>query len=114
MDAYEFDGGNLAISELTDVRSSGALTLYAGGSTDRYTRHVSEQLLQVSGSVTLRLFYDEGPEDVTLEEGDHYVVPAGLEHQFSNDSDDASVTLWRYDGDVLDVMDRLTDEYEPM
>lgn len=112
MDAYQLDNGIITVAEATPSRSIGTLTLHDGAELDRHNRPVDEQLLQVKGIGGLRIFYEDGPEEITLEEGEHFVVPAGLDHQHLNMGDGESVVMWRFDGDILDIIDDIRDDHD--
>lgn len=112
MDAYKLDNGVITVAKATQSQSIGTLALNEGAELDRHSRPVDEQLLQIEGTGGVRVFHENSSEEILLKEGDTYVIPDGQEHQHLNMGDGRSVVIWRFDGDILDVIDDISDDNE--
>lgn len=114
MEAYAFDEGVITVACCDEALSIGTLTLRGDASLEKHSRPVDEQLLQVEGTGALRLFDEDGREErtVTLDEGDTFHIPAGRQHAHVNPDGDESVVLWRFDGDIRDIIDDIREEHE--
>lgn len=107
MEAYRFDEGMITVACCNSDLSIGTLTLRGNESLERHSRPVDEELLQVRGTGALRLFDDNGDEErtVSLEEGDTFLIPADKQHQHLNPTGEESAVLWKFEGDIRDVIE---------
>ena len=71
----------------------------------KHNRPVREELIQICGTSKIKLFDGEGLEkEVVLHEGKKIVIPARQYHIHSNQENERSITLWQFEGDIVDVI----------
>lgn len=101
----KFAGGKLIISKTGKDFSAGMLHLMPIASLEKHNRPVDEQLAQVRGRCVMKLYDGEKFEEVELNEGDDLLIPARQFHMHTNPYDTDSVTAWRFDGDITEVIE---------
>jgi quercetin dioxygenase-like cupin family protein len=113
MEAYDLPDGVITVSHCTEDLSIGTLKLDPGAELDRHNRPVDEKLLQIQGSGGLRIFEDDGEErEVIFEEGDTFEIPADKDHQHINPSDEESIVIWKFEGDITGIIEDIREDFE--
>jgi gentisate 1,2-dioxygenase len=51
-------------------------------------------------------------QEVTLNENDTFTIPANQFHIHSNPTDEISVTMWKFEGDISEVIKKIREENE--
>lgn len=113
MKGYDLPDGVITVSYCDEDMSVGTLTLEPRKELDRHNRPVDEQLLQIKGKGGLRIFEENGEEkEVIFEEGDTFEIPANQDHQHINPSDEESIVMWKFEGDITEIIQDIRDEFE--
>lgn len=87
-------------------QTTGVLVLLPGAALTKHNRpNAIENLTQVSGKCLMTLF-DAGdkPSEIELNPGEGVRMPKGQWHIHANPYDEVSVTLFKAEGDILDIM----------
>lgn len=113
MEAYNLPEGVITISHCNRDLSIGTLTLDADKELDRHNRPVEEQLLHIKGRGGLRIFEGDGQErEVLFEEGDTFEIPANQDHQHINPGSGKSIVMWKFGGDITDIIQDIRSGFE--
>ncbi len=89
-------------------RSIGFLLLLPKQQLPKHNRPIEEWLVQTEGSSIIILYNNEVVEKkVVLRRGDSLKIPANQFHQHTNPTNKASLTSWRFDGDITDIINKL-------
>ena len=58
--------------------------------------------------------FDDGKfvKEVILNEGDKLVIPANQYHIHSNHSNEKSLTSWRFEGDIVDIIQNIRNNFK--
>lgn len=102
-ETYELPQGKITICFSNDKVSLGILELDPGKEMPEHSRPVDEHLLQLAGTSVLRL----GKRYTKLSEGDEFVIPANKSHIHSNSDNKTSLTLWKFEGDITDIINTI-------
>lgn len=112
MEAYNLPEGVITVSYCDKDLSIGTLTLEPGKELERHNRPVKEELLQIKGKGGLRIFEDGESREVIFEEGDTFEIPANKDHQHINPSGEESVVMWKFEGDIAEIVQDIRDKFE--
>jgi quercetin dioxygenase-like cupin family protein len=113
MEAYDLPDGIITVSHCREDLSIGTLKLDPRAKLDRHNRPVDEKLLQIQGSGGLRVFEDDGEErEIIFEEGDTFKIPAKKDHQHINPSDEESIVIWKFEGDITGIIEDIREDFE--
>lgn len=112
MELYNLPQGMISIAYCDENRCIGTLELAPGAALDKHNRPVEEQLIQLQGACVMKLFDGEDVEDVRLEEGDSLDIAANRFHAHTNPTDERSVTMWRFDGDIRGIIQDIREEFD--
>ena len=97
--------GEIIVSESSTDLSIGLLDLNPGKELAKHNRPVDEELLQVHGSCVMKLYESNGViKEVVLHKGESLTIPANQYHIHSNPTDGQSLTLWKFPGDITEVI----------
>lgn len=99
-----FSKGKIIITKTGKDFSTGLLHLHPKSSLEKHNRPVDEQLVQVYGTCVMRLFDGEEFKEIKLKEGDDLLIPANKYHMHTNPFNSDSITAWRFDGDITEVI----------
>lgn len=103
---YKLPQGKIVFSHTAKDLNTGVLCLDPHQELSKHNRPVTEQLLQLSGICVVKLFDDnELSTEVMLNENDALTIPAHQFHIHANPSGHISMTLWKFEGDVTNVME---------
>jgi quercetin dioxygenase-like cupin family protein len=89
--------------------TTGVMALPPGAKLPKHNRPKAfENLVQVSGKCLMKVFDDKDEStDHILEVGDTLRMEKGQFHIHSNPYDESSLTLFKAEGDITDIMDTL-------
>ncbi len=99
-----FAKGEIIISKTSKDFSTGLLHLFPKSSLEKHSRPVDEQLIQVYGTCVMRLYDGDKFKEIELKVGKDLLIPAKQFHMHTNPFDSDSITAWRFDGDITDVI----------
>lgn len=114
MELYDLPQGMIAVACCDENRCPGTLELDPHEGLEKHKRPVEEQLIQLHGSCVMKLFDGETVAEVRLDEGDTLDIPADTFHAATDPTDDPSVTMWRFDGDIRSIVEDIRDEFRPV
>jgi len=107
-ETYNIAQGKIMIAFSDKNLSVGLLLLNSNQELEKHNRPVLEQLYQVKGTSVMRLFNEDGiTKEVTLKEGDNLEIPANQFHQHTNPSGSESITLWKFEGDITEIIEAI-------
>lgn len=112
-ETYELPQGKIVFSHITKELSTGILALDPHRELPKHNRTVIEQLVQIVGTCVMQLF--DGNmlvQEVVLRESDTFTIPANQFHMHKNTTSEASVTMWKFEGDILEVIQNIRDGNE--
>ena len=102
---YKLPQGKIVISYSDKHLSIGLLQLKPHHELTKHNRPVTEQLVQVEGTCIMKLFEgDTLVQEVTLHENEALTIPAHQYHMHTNPTNNISVTLWKFEGDIAEVL----------
>ncbi|TAL48036.1 hypothetical protein EPN87_01560 [archaeon] len=104
-EVYEHEAGRIIIGHSDEELSIGLLILNPQSRYVRHNRPVKEQLTQAHGSCTMELIENGKQKSVVLNAGDTLEIPANQFHTHTNPNDETSVTMWKFEGDITQVID---------
>jgi len=108
---YQLPQGKIILSSITKDLSIGILCLNPRQELAKHNRPVTEQLVQVVGTCVMKIFDgDSLIKEVTLQENDTLTLPANQFHIHSNLTDQISVTMWKFEGNILEVIQKIRKE----
>ena len=111
---YEIPQGKIVVAHSGKKLSVGLLVLKSNQELDKHKRPVMEQLTQIKGKCKIRLMEGEELVDqVILKEGDQLEIPSSQFHVHSNPFDEESVTLWKFEGNIAEVIDGIRKNSDP-
>ena len=95
--------GKIYLGHSDEKQSVGYLELNPGKALDKHNRPVDEKLVQIKGTSTMKF----GEEEVILNKGDIIVIPANKFHVHANDSENVSITYWEFNGDIIEIINKI-------
>lgn len=110
---YELPKGKIAIAFCDESRSVGLLELEPKQDMPKHNRPVDEELVQIHGSCVVKLFEGGEPaREVELKECEKLIVPANQFHVHSNPAKERSITLWKFEGNVVGVIENIRNNFK--
>ena len=107
-EVYELPQGKIVLTSITKNLSTGVLYLNPHQELLKHNRPVTEQLLQVLGTCVIKLFDGElFTQEITLHENETLTIPANQFHVHKNPTNEASLTIWKFEGDILKVIQKI-------
>jgi quercetin dioxygenase-like cupin family protein len=107
-EVYELPQGKIVLTSITKNLSTGVLYLNPHQELLKHNRPVTEQLLQVLGTCIIKLFDGElFIQEITLHENETLTIPANQFHVHKNPTNEASLTIWKFEGDILKVIQKI-------
>ncbi len=105
---YNIQQGKILIAFSDKNLSVGTLELNPKQGLEKHNRPVLESLFQLKGSCVMKLFEDDGTaKEVVLKEGDSIDIPPSKYHIHSNPYDEISITFWKANGDISEIIDNI-------
>lgn len=112
---YKLTQGKIAFSYTTKNLNIGALCLNPHQELPKHNRPVTEELLQVAGTSLMKLFNgDTLIREITLHENDTLTIPANQFHIHTNPTNEISVTMWRFEGDITQVLEGIRKNHQKL
>lgn len=108
-EGYKLPQGKIFIGPCGRDLSFGFLELAPDSSLEEHSRPVDEELVQIEGESVITLFDGEETREIDLEKGDFVRIPENKSHVHGNRSSSRSLTLWKFEGDIRDVIENITD-----
>ena len=113
VEIYELPQGKITIIFSDKSLSVGLLELNPKQELTRHNRLVDEELTQIHGSSTIKLFDgEEVTKQVILQENEKISISANQYHIHSNPTDKKSITLWQFKGDILEVIENIRKKFK--
>mgnify|MGYP001588871260 CR=1 FL=1 len=110
---YELPQGKITISFCDKNLSIGLLELSPNQALEKHNRPVDEELVQIHGSCVMKLFDgDKLVKEVPLNEGEKLEIPANQFHVHSNPTNGKSITLWKFEGNIVDVIENIRNSFK--
>jgi quercetin dioxygenase-like cupin family protein len=110
---YKLPQGKITVSFCDENLSIGLLDLNPRQALAKHNRPVNEELVQICGSCVIKVFDgDRRLKKVVLSEGEKLVIPAHQFHIHSNPTDRKSITLWKFEGNIVDVIENIRNSFE--
>jgi len=107
VEVYKHDAGKIIIGHSDKELSIGLLILNPRSSYPKHTRPVDEQLTQVYGKCSIKLYEGDRVTERILTEGEELKIAANQDHKHTNNSGYVSVTMWKFEGDITQVIDNI-------
>lgn len=105
---YKLAQGNIMIAFSDKNLSVGTMEIEPNQELAKHNRPVWESLYQIKGRCTMKLFEDDGSiKEVVLNEGESIDIPPLKFHIHSNPFDQNSITFWRANGDITEIIDNI-------
>ena len=105
---YSNPQGEIMIAFSDENLSVGTLELNPGQELVKHNRPCLESLFQIEGTCVMKMFEDDGSvTDVIMNKGDSIDIPAGKFHIHSNPTDKPSITFWKANGDIRDIINTI-------
>ncbi len=114
VEVYESESGDVRfyIAYSDNKISSGILVMKPYASLPKHNRPLAiENDTQISGKCLMTLFYDNREESVELGAGEGIQMDRGQWHIHANPFDDVSVTLWKAEGDITEILSVIRKSY---
>ncbi len=116
IEIYQSEDGSVKfyIALVNKECSAGLLVLSPGSALPKHNRPLAvENLTQISGTCLMTLF-DENDQttEITLHVGEGVKMPKGQWHIHANPFQDTSITLWKAEGDIVDIINQIKQSYK--
>lgn len=109
---YKLPQGQIRIIKSDQSQSKGELHLFPLQELDKHNRPVAEQLQQIKGTCVMKLFNDNKfIKDVKLQEGQKLTIPPNQYHIHSNQTNAASITAWKFRGNITKIIKQIRKSY---
>ena len=113
VETYELPQGKLTIAFSDGKLSIGLLELNPKQELPKHNRPVTEELLQIQGTCTMKLFEEDKQVDkIILEEGNKLTIPKNQFHIHSNPNNSVSVTLWKFEGGITEIISKIRKDFK--
>ena len=106
IETYELPQGKIMIVYCNENVSIGLLELNSNQEIPKHLRPISEELSQIYGVSVIKILDGDTiiREDI-INEGQGLKVPANQVHIHSNPTNDKSIALWKFDGNIIEVIE---------
>ena len=108
---FKLPQGKIIVSFSDENQSIGLLELNSYQELEKHNRPVNEELVQISGSCLIKLYNDKLVEEIVLNEGEKLIIKTNQFHIHSNPSNNKSITLWKFEGNVVDIIKNIRKNY---
>lgn len=113
VEIYELPQGKITIIFYDKSLSVGLLELNPKEKLAKHDRSVDEELVQVCGSSTIKLFNgDKLIKEVILNENGRITIPTNQYHIHANATNQRSITLWQFEGDILEIIENIRKNFK--
>lgn len=103
-ETYKIPQGKIVIAHSDRRLSVGYLVLNSGEELEKHNRPILEQLHQIKGTCTMILFNEGSTKEIVLSEGNSLDIPANQYHIHANRSNEESITFWKANGDITEII----------
>jgi len=110
-DAFKLPEGRIFIGPSDKKLSFGYLELASTKKLAKHNRPVDEELIQIEGESVMVLFDDKDSKEIVLKKGDYLKIPANQFHIHENRSSSKSLTLWKFEGDIHEIIQNIKNSY---
>ena len=110
-EVYKLPQGRIFIGYSDKTLSAGYLELNPHQELPKHKRPVDEELIQIEGTSIVRIFRSHSVGEVILPPAHTTIVPANRPHIHANRTDKKSLTYWRFDGDITEIINRIRESY---
>ncbi|MBU3905247.1 MAG: hypothetical protein KJ906_03810 [Nanoarchaeota archaeon] len=104
---YELPQGRIGIFHSDKNLSFGFLELEENQELNKHSRPVDEELIQIKGISEITLFEETETKTIMLKEGEKIIIPANTEHIHANKMNEKSLTFWKFEGDITEIIDKI-------
>ena len=104
---YNIPQGKIGIAYSGEDFSTGYLELEPGTELAKHNRPVLEQLMQIKGIGKIIVFEGENQKEVIMNVGDKLDIPPEQYHIHANRGTESSITLWKANGDITEIIDAI-------
>lgn len=112
-ESYELPQGKITISFCDENLSVGLLELNPSQALSKHNRPVKEELVQIHGTCVMKLLDgNKLIKEVTLKTGEKLELPVNQFHIHSNPTDRKSITLWKFEGDIIEVIENIRKSFK--
>ena len=108
---FKLPEGRIFIGPSNEKISFGYLELNPNNKLNKHNRTVDEELIQIEGESIITLFNDNNSKEIILKKGDYIKIPANQFHIHENRSSTKSLTLWKFEGDIQDIIDNIINSF---
>ena len=110
---YKLPQGRIVVSFYDKNLSIGLLELEPRQKLSKHNRPVDEELVQISGTSVIKLFdSDKLIKETVLKENERLLVPANKLHIHANPTNRKSITLWVFEGDIVEVIENIRSKFK--
>jgi quercetin dioxygenase-like cupin family protein len=111
-DIYQLSQGRIFIGPSNTKSSIGYLELNPHQQLDKHNRPAPEELIQIKGNSTMVLFdQEDNPQNIILNQGGYLKIPAHIFHIHSNLNNRKSLTLWKFEGDITNIINHIKSNF---
>ncbi len=110
-EAYRLSQGKIFIGHSDKNLSAGYLELNPHQELPKHKRPVDEELIQIEGMSIVRIFRSHSVGEIILPPAHTTTIPANRPHIHANRTDKKSLTYWRFDGDVTEIINNIRKWY---
>lgn len=112
-ETYLLPQGKITIIFCDENRSIGLLELNPNQELSKHDRPVNEELMQIYGESIIKMIEeDKIIEETTIREYEELVVPVNKPHIHANPTDDRSITLWKFEGNIVKVIKGIRNNFK--
>ena len=105
---YKLAQGNIMIAFSDKNLSVGTMEIEPNQELAKHNRPVWESLNQIKGKCMMKLFEEDGSiKEIVLNEGESIDIPPLKFHIHSNPFDQNSITFWKANGDITEIIDNI-------
>lgn len=106
-EAYKIKQGKIVIAYSDKNLSIGYLELNPGTELEKHSRSTDEQFFQIKRKASVTIFENNSQKEVVLREGDQLNIPANQYHIHANRGNEKSITMWKFEGDISEVINNI-------
>ncbi|MBS1266914.1 MAG: hypothetical protein MAG795_00883 [Candidatus Woesearchaeota archaeon] len=109
-EAYELAQGRILIGPSDKEYSLGYLELNHKQKLSKHHRPAPEELIQISGKSRITIYKSHSITKYDLNPGDYIKIPANRKHVHENPTSEKSITLWKFEGDIKNIIEKITNK----
>ncbi|MBL7169499.1 MAG: hypothetical protein ISS48_00590 [Candidatus Aenigmarchaeota archaeon] len=113
-ECYELPEGKIFIGYSDEKLSIGYLELNSRQQLSKHKRPVDEELIQLEGTSVVRIFKSHSVGEVVLLPATTTTIPANKFHMHINETNQKSLTFWKFEGDITEIIDNIRKKYKKL